>query len=98
MAGQVSPCSNSGCSSIPLTSEPLDSHDQPPDQREGARPQVEVGEVSSFCSYFTPIASAGPAAIHVKLRRLSRVLGPARCEVLQVRGCSRADTRLGTGA
>jgi len=27
---------------------------------------------------FTPMASAGPAAIHVKARRLSRVLGPAR--------------------
>ena len=35
-------------------------------------------EVSYFCSYFTPMASAGPAAIHVKPRRLSRVLGPAR--------------------
>jgi len=49
-----------------------------PESREGARPQVEVGEVSYFCSYFTPMASAGPAAIHVKPRRLSRVLGPAR--------------------
>ena len=49
-----------------------------PESREGARPQVEVGEVSSFCSSFTPMASAGPAAIHVKPRRLSRVLGPAR--------------------
>jgi hypothetical protein len=27
---------------------------------------------------FTPMSSAGPAAIHVKPRRLSRVLGPAR--------------------
>ena len=53
-------------------------HDQPPDQREGARPQVEVTGVSYFCSSFTPMASAGPAAIHVKPRRLSRVLGPAR--------------------
>src|SRR5207302_8441669 len=44
----------------------------------GARPQVEVTEVASFCSSFTPMASAGPAAIHVKPRRLSRVLGPAR--------------------
>src|SRR5947208_1999677 len=43
----------------------------------GARPQVEVSEVASFCSSFTPLASAGPAAIHVKPRRLSRVLGPA---------------------
>ena len=40
-----------------------DSHDQPPDQREGARPQVAVTEVSSFCSSCTPMASAGPAAI-----------------------------------
>ena len=36
------------------------------------------GEVSSFCSSFTPMASVGPAAIHVKPRRLSQVLGPAR--------------------
>jgi hypothetical protein len=39
---------------------------------------VTVSEESYFCSYFTPMASAGPAAIHVKPRRLSRVLGPAR--------------------
>ena len=39
---------------------------------------VEVGEVSSFCSSFPPMALSGPAAIHVKARRLSRVLGPAR--------------------
>jgi hypothetical protein len=34
-----------------------------------------AGQVEAFC---TPMASAGPAAIHVKARRLSRVLGPAR--------------------
>src|SRR5205814_8721083 len=42
-----------------------------PTSREGARPQVEVTEVSSFCSSCTPMASAGPAASHVQPRRLS---------------------------
>src|SRR5947209_19408772 len=47
-------------------------------KREGARPQVEVTEGSSFCSSLPPMASAGPAAVRVKGRRLSPVLGPAR--------------------
>ena len=44
-------------------SVPLDSHDQPPGKPRRRKTAGLSGEVSYFCSSFTPMASAGPAAL-----------------------------------